>query len=400
MSGPWLDVVGIGEDGIAGLGPAAREALGRAELVIGGRRHLAMLPEDGRPRLAWDSPLAATLERIAAEAGRPCAVLATGDPSWFGVARLLRQRFGEPAIRVHPGISAFALAAARMGWSLEGCTCTTVHGRPLDGLRRHLVPGARVLVLSEDGATPDRIAAILAGLAPEATMTVLERLGGPAERIVGAEGRPFADLNTVAIDLTGCRTAAPPTLPGLPDDAFEHDGQLTKQEARALALARLEPAAGQLLWDIGAGCGSIAIEWSRAATGARAIAVERDATRAAMLARNAARLGVPEIMVVQDSAPGCLGGFEAPDAVFVGGGGRDPVVLEKAWAALRPDGRLVAHAVTLESERTLLAFHAGHGGDLSRLAVHRAEPVGGLLGWRPLMPVTQLVARKPCAPAA
>jgi precorrin-6Y C5,15-methyltransferase (decarboxylating) len=406
VTGRWLTVVGIGEDGLAGLGPAGRRALDEATLIVGGRRHLALVEELARPALAWRSPLAASLDDLQARRGQPTVVLASGDPLWFGVGRLLAERFGTAAIRFLPQLSAFALAAARLGWAIEATVCTTVHGRPLDGLRRHLAPGRRLLVLAEDRGSPAAVAALLVeagyGASP---VTVLEHLAGGDERMVAGTaaalpGAPFADLAVIAVELRGGSGARPlPLLAGLPDDAYRHDGQLTKAEARALALARLAPLPGQLLWDVGAGAGSIGIEWLRAAPGGRAIAVERDAARARLIRANARQLGVPELELIEGEAPACLAPLPAPDAVFVGGGGRDPALTRLCLDRLRPGGRLVMHAVTIEGERALLALHEEVGGDLARLQLSRAAPVGGLLGWRPAMPVTQLVVTKPCAPA-
>jgi precorrin-6Y C5,15-methyltransferase (decarboxylating) len=399
MTAPWLHVIGIGEDGPAGLGETARALLAEAELVVGGRRHLALVGPLDSATLAWGSPLEAALERIGLHAGRRCVVLATGDPSWFGIARLLRERFGSDALRVLPAPSAFSLAAARLGWPLEDCTCLSAHGRPLDAIRRHLQLGRRLLILTDGGDAPAAIRALLTGAGlGDAALTVLERMGSPHERIcVLGAGDPvgrFAELNVVAADLRGCSMGGLSAVPGLPDDTFEHDGQLSRRESRALALARLAPLPGELLWDVGAGAGSVAIEWLRAEPSARAIAIERDPQRAQCITGNARRLGVPELRIVEGSAPACLGALPAPSAVFVGGGTRDPELLERCWTSLRPGGRLVAHAVTLGGERALLDFRARHGGELCRIAISRAEAVGGVDAWRPAMPVTQLAATR------
>jgi precorrin-6Y C5,15-methyltransferase (decarboxylating) len=399
MSGPWLTVVGIGEDGRAGLATTALEALDRAELVVGGRRHLALAGPLRAPSQSWQSPLGATLERIAEWRGRRCVVLASGDPSWFGIAKLLRERFGAGAVAVLPTPSAFSLAAARLGWSLEDCIGLSAHGRPVAALRRHLQRGRRLLVLTDGGEAPGLIGELLGGAGfPDAEVTVLERLGGDAERVsrcrADAIAGPFAELNLVAVDLRPCAATGWPLVPGLADAAYEHDGQLTKSEVRAVALARLAPLPGERLWDVGAGSGSVAIEWLRAESGTTAIAVERLPERSRRIRANAARLGVPELAVVEGTAPACLAGLPTPDAVFVGGGCRDEALLESCWVALRMGGRLVAHAVTLEGERALLAFQARHGGELCRISLAHAEPVGRLTGWRPTLPVTQLVARR------
>jgi precorrin-6Y C5,15-methyltransferase (decarboxylating) len=404
--GAWLSVVGIGEDGYEGLNPRARGALDGAECLVGGRRHLALLPEDGRPRISWRSPLAGTIGEIARWRGRPTAVLASGDPLWHGVGRLLTRSFGNREVAVLPGVSAVQLSAARLHWPLEEVAVVSLHGRPLDRLRRLLAPGARLLVLTSDGAAPAAIAGLLVamGLGP-ARLLVLERLGGPAERVVegtadGLEGE-FAPLNLVAIECPkGPGPTAAVAVPGLPDEAYDHDGQLTKREVRAATLAALAPCEGELLWDIGAGAGSIAIEWLRAGSRMRAVAIERDPARAARIRTNGDLLGVPELELVESAAPACLAGLPKPDAVFVGGGVAVPGLLKAAFGALPGGGRLVANAVTIEGEAALLAFRAAHGGSLTRIAIARAESAGTRLAWRALAPVTQLLVTKTCGAAS
>lgn len=404
MSAPWLSVVGIGADGLAGLGAGARALIDAAEVLVGGRRHLAMLPEDDRPRIPWRSPLEATLADILACKPKRTVVLATGDPLWFGAGRFLRERLPDMAIRFQPHVSAFQLAAARLGWPLEEVVTTSVHGRPLDTLRRHLVPGARLLVLTDDGDGPVRIGALLAevGLA-DARLWVIENLAAGDERIVATTagemaGRHFAALNLVAAQLPARAFPEPwpARTPGLADTLFDHDGQLTKAEIRAVTLASLAPRDGELLWDVGAGAGSVAIEWLRAGRGMRAVAIERDPTRAARVRANARRLGVPELAIVEGVAPACLRDLPPPDAVFVGGGVAEPGMLAACWEVTASGGRLVANAVTIKGEAAVLAFHERHGGRLARLAVSRAETLGGVLAWRALAPVTQLVVVKSC----
>jgi precorrin-6Y C5,15-methyltransferase (decarboxylating) len=402
---PWLSVVGIGEDGIDGLSGAARALVATAETLVGGARHLAMVPPTATgaaERMTWATPLSETVEAIAARRGRRVVVLATGDPLWYGIGVTLARRFPSEEMSVLPQPGAFSLAAAKLLWPLARCATLTVHGRPLDRILLHLAPGARLLLLSHDGDTPNRIAALLRerGWGPS-VLTVLERLGGPDEAISGGtadawRNRRFADLNTIAVE---CR-AGPDArllsrLAGLPDGAFEHDGQLTKREVRAATLAALAPLPGERLWDVGAGCGSIAIEWLRSAPRMEAVAIESRPERCAIIARNAAALGVSDLAVVPGRAPEALDGLPAPDAVFVGGGASDPALLARCWAELRPGGRLIANAVTIAGEAALLAWQAAHGGDLTRIAVSRAAAVGPYLGWRPLMPVTQLTAMKP-----
>jgi precorrin-6Y C5,15-methyltransferase (decarboxylating) len=399
---PWLSVIGIGEDGIAGLTPAARALIDTAEVLVGGARHLAMAPPGAAERIFWERPFARTVAAIAARRGRRVAVLASGDPLWYGVGVTLARCFCTEEMTILPQRSAFGLAAARLAWPLAECGTLSLHGRPLDGLRRHLAPNRRLLILSENGGTPRAVAALLCRLGWGASrMTVLAHLGGPHEKIVSADAaewgeREAPDLNTIAL---ACRAGpgarAWPCLPGLPDDAFAHDGQLTKSEVRAVTLAALAPLPGALLWDIGAGCGSVAIEWLRAGEGRSAIAVERRAERAALIAHNAAALGVPELRIIGAAAPAALADLSAPEAVFLGGGLGEPGLLEFLWAALRPGGRLVANAVTLEGEARLLAWQRQHGGALTRLAVSRAGPLGARHAWRPLLPVVQLAAAKP-----
>jgi precorrin-6B C5,15-methyltransferase / cobalt-precorrin-6B C5,C15-methyltransferase len=403
---PWLSVIGIGDDGLAGLSRAARTLVETAETLVGGARHLAMVPGGGAERLPWRQPLGDTIADIRARRGTRVAVLASGDPLWYGVGTVLLRHFRREEMTIVPQPSAFSLAAARLGWALAECTSLSLHGRPLDGLRLHLAPGRRCLLLSEDGTTPRHVARLLAasGWGPS-RMSVFEHLGGPREAAHCGTAqdwgeRECADLNTIALECamaTGARTLS--LLAGLPDDAFEHDGQLTKREVRAVTLARLAPLPGETLWDIGAGCGSIAIEWLRAVPDGAAIAVEQNPGRAATIARNAAALGVPGLHIIAEAAPRALGKIPPelapPDAIFVGGGIAEAGLLEALWAALRPGGRLVVNVVTLDGERTILAWQARHGGELARIALSRAEPLGGHQAWRPQMPVTQLATTKP-----
>lgn len=397
----WLTVVGIGEDGVAGLSPAARSVVERAEVLVGGARHLAMIPPSSAERLRWLSPLEATLPEIEARRGRRMVVLASGDPLWFGIGATLVRHFAAVDMTILPHTGAFSLAAARMGWPLADTAMVSLHGRPIEILGLHLAPGAHVLALSENGTTPDAVARYLAanGWGPS-ELTVLEHLGGAVERRLDGTAAewphpPGADLNTVAVVCRpGPRAVVFPRTAGLPDEAFVHDGQLTKREVRAATMAALAPLPGQTLWDVGAGCGSIGIEWMRAAEHAPAIAIERDEARRDYIARNAAALGVPGLRIVAGDAPAALAGLPAPDAVFIGGGLSTPQLVETCLSALEPGGRLVVNAVTLEGEAALVAWRGRHGGDLVRLAISRAAPVGPFQGWRSLMPVTQWALRK------
>jgi precorrin-6Y C5,15-methyltransferase (decarboxylating) len=399
---PWLAVVGIGEDGIAGLAPATRALIETAEVLVGGARHLDMVPDRGAERILWERPLGATIDAIAARRGGRVTVLASGDPMWYGVGVTLSRRFPREEMTIAPQPSAFSLAAARLGWPLADCAAITLHGRPLDTLRLHLAPRRRILVLSENGGTPRAVAGLLTELGwGPSRVTVFAHLGGSRETIITDEAHSWGDhrvpdLNTIAIAcMPGPGARALPQRAGLPDGVFEHDGQLTKREVRAATLAALSPLAGQTLWDVGAGCGSIAIEWLREGEGRSAIAIERDPARAAVIARNAAALGVPELRIVAGTAPEAFEGLREPDAIFIGGGISAGDLLSPAWATLRPGGRLVANVVTAEGEAQLLDWHARQGGALTRIAVSRAEPVGAHHLWRPLAPVTQLVAAKP-----
>jgi precorrin-6Y C5,15-methyltransferase (decarboxylating) len=395
---PWLSIVGIGEDGWSGLSEAAKALVASAELIVGGKRHLALIPAGKSERLAWKSPLAETLPEIARWRGRRVAVLASGDPLCYGVGALLARNFAAEEMIVLPRPSAFSLAAARLTWPLEECLTLSLHGRPIEKLRLHLAPGARILALTEDGTAPAKIAKLLteSGWGGSA-ITVLEHLDGPKERRIAATAAEWreercADLNLLALDCV----AGPETRPlsrraGLPDDAFRHDGQITKRAVRAATLAALAPLPGELLWDIGAGSGSIGIEWLRAEDRMRAVAIERDPSRAAVIAENAAMLGVPELRIVQGAAPEALQDLPQPDAIFIGGGVSDATIWGACWSALKIGGRLVANAVTVKAEAKLLGRHASWGGELQRIAVSQAE---GERFWRPAMTVTQLSLRK------
>ena len=398
----WLAIIGIGEDGLAGLSGAARALLDGAETLVGGARHLAMVPDDGRERMVWSRPLDDFVDQVERRRGRPVCVLATGDPMCFGIGVTLARRIPLAEMTIIPGVSAYSLACARLGWPLAEIDTLTLHGRPVALINCYLQPGARLLILSHDGGTPGEVARSLdrQGFGPS-RLIVLEHMGGAAERMIAttaAEWRDnsVADLNTLAVEVIAVPGAAiRPRVPGLPDDAFAHDGQITKREVRCATIALLAPAPGQLLWDVGAGCGSIAIEWARGARGARAIAVERNPERVRLIADNAVSLGVPEIEVIAAAAPASLAGLAPPDAVFIGGGATDDGVFEACWEALSPGGRLAANAVTVEGEQALFGWRGRVGGDLTRIAVSHAEPLGGLTGWRPQMSVTQFRAVKP-----
>ncbi|HEY7814999.1 MAG TPA: precorrin-6y C5,15-methyltransferase (decarboxylating) subunit CbiE [Nakamurella sp.] len=391
-----IDVVGIGADGWAGLSPRARAAIGGARTVVGSPRQLALLPDaPGQERVPLPSPLRDGLCRLLAAVGDgPVGVLASGDPLVFGIGGTLIDLLGSDRVRVHPAVSSVSLAAAELGWASDAFDVVRVTGDPAS-LRRVLTAGRRVLVLSADETTPDAVADLLvrAGFGGS-TLTVLSDLGSLAQTRLDTDAAAFAAapllvarLNVVALTLVG-RTGWS-AVGGLPDEAFEHDGQLTKRDARASALARLAPVPGQLLWDVGAGAGSVAIEWARADPRCRSVAIERDPARAARIARNASALGVPGLRVVNGVAPAALAGLPEPDAVFVGGGATVHGVIDTCWEALMIGGRLVVHGVTVETERLLIDRHARLGGELIRLSVERVEPLGSFRGWAPARPIVQ-----------
>ena len=400
MSG-WLNIVGVGEDGLDGMSPAARALIDTAEILVGGERHLAMIPADHpAERLRWGKPFDDSFAAIEAHAGKRVTVLTTGDPMYYGAGAVLSRRMKDAIAVVIPAPSAFSLAASRMRWPLQDVACLTVHGRAAEALYPHIYPGARLLILSNDGNTPAQIAGMLAAQGyGDSIVVALEHMDGPREARHEAQAKdwgdgPVADLNTVAVECLaapGARVLS--RVAGLPDDAFEHDGQMTKREVRAATLAALAPLPGQLLWDVGAGCGSVAIEWMRA--GGRAIGIENNPDRMAMAARNAALLGVPELALIAGKAPAALDGLDAPDAVFIGGGIGTDGLFEACWLALKPGGKLVANTVTIEGEATLAKRHREHGGEMARLGISRLSPVGRLHGWKPLMQVTQWQAVKP-----
>ena len=394
MSDPWLHIVGIGEDGMDGLSPAARAVVEAAELIVGGERHHRLSGVAGAERATWPHPFDALIDLLGSWRGKRVVVLATGDPLWYSVGARIGREIDPAEIVYHPQLSAFQLAAARMGWSLADVETLTVHGRPVEQMIAFIQPEQRLLILTTGADTPARIARFLVergfGRSP---MTALAAMGGDAEeRFDGVAenwSREVPAFNTLAVRCVADPDAALlPRVPGLADELFMHDGTMTKREVRAVALAKLMPMRGALLWDVGTGCGSVAVEWMRAARHARAIGVEPRADRRAMAASNALALGAPGLRLVDGEAPEALAGLEAPDAVFIGGGLSESV-FAASWDALRPCGRLVANAVTLESEAEMHRLRETRGGELVRLGVERAEPLGGFSGWRPLMPVVQ-----------
>ena len=397
---PWLTVVGIGEDGFKGLGKNARRALLGATQVFGGPRQLDLLPACiSAERLTWPSPF--SLAPVLALRGQPTCVLASGDPMFFGVGASLSRGVPCDEMLILPAPSSCSLAAARMGWALQDVVTLSVVARPIAALNAHLHSGVRLLVLSNDGSSPAAIAAVLRerGFGPS-RLTVLEHLGGPAERRVEANANdwrdpPIADLNLTAIECLADATAQPLSrVGGLPDSAFRHDGQLTKRDVRAITLARLAPLPGELLWDVGAGSGSIGIEWMRTYPSCRTLAIEADAGRQLLIEHNRDALGVPGLQLIRGKAPQALAGLERPDAIFIGGGVTREGVLDTCWQQLKPGGRLVANAVTLQSEMLLMSWREQHGGELTRIHIAQAQPLGEFDTWRQALPITLLEMTK------
>jgi precorrin-6Y C5,15-methyltransferase (decarboxylating) len=396
---PWLSLIGIGDDGA--LTPAAQALVAQATLIVGGARHLALVGETTAERLPWPSPLTDALPRLLAQRGQPTVVLASGDPFFYGVGDLISRHVARDEIFCIPAPSAFSLVAARLGWSQQDCALLSLHGRSFERIAPHLQPGARLIALSWDETTPARLGEYLTtrGMG-DSHLIVLEHLGGPKERVRETRARDFAladvaPLNTVAIDVVAAPGARiVPRAPGLSDDWFENDGQLTKREIRAVTLSALAPFKGALLWDIGAGSGSIAIEWMLSDPANRAIAIERDAVRAVRISRNALSLGVPDLEIVTGAAPQALADLKQPDAIFIGGGA-NAETLDAAWRKLPSGGRLVINAVTLETQALLTQAFDEKGGDLTHLQISRARPVGRFHALDPGMAVLQWRGVKP-----
>jgi precorrin-6B C5,15-methyltransferase / cobalt-precorrin-6B C5,C15-methyltransferase len=398
----WLSLVGIGEDGLEGLTPAARRLIAQADFVVGGRRHLALAGSLKAETLVWPSPIENALDAIERHRGQSVCVLASGDPFFFGVGAMLMRRFAADEMISIPAPSAFALAASRLGWSQQDCALLTLHGRPLEAIIPHLQPGARILALSWDDATPAKLAGLLTARGMgRSKLTICEAMGGPTERIRTAEACGFAldniaALNTIALEVVaeqGARVL--PRVAGLADEWFEHDGQITKREIRAITLSALAPRRGELLWDVGSGSGSIAIEWMLADPTNKAVAIEARHERAERIARNALSFGVPGLSVVAGEAPHAFVDLPRPDAIFIGGGASAPGVIEQACGALEAGGRLVVNAVTLETQAACVDWRTRWGGELAQIAIAHAEPVGRFSGWRAAMPIVQWRFVKP-----
>jgi precorrin-6Y C5,15-methyltransferase (decarboxylating) len=392
----WLAVVGIGEDGIDGLTPAARRLVAQAAFIVGGKRHLALAGPLKADTMIWPSPIENALDAIEARRGRSVCVLASGDPFFFGVGAMLMRRFAADEMTSIPAPSAFALAASRLGWSQQDCALLTLHGRPLEAILPHLQPGARILALSWDDATPAKLAALLTARGMgRSRLTICEAMGGLSERIRTTEAHDFAldniaALNTIALEVLpehGARVL--PRTAGLPDEWFEHDGQITKREIRAMTLSSLAPRRGEVLWDVGSGSGSVAIEWMLADPANSAVAIELRLDRAERIARNALSFGVPGLYVVTGEAPHVFADLAPPHAIFIGGGASAPGMIDRAYDALSAGARLVVNAVTLETQAACVDWRARWGGELVQITVAHAEPVGRYSGWRAAMPIVQ-----------
>lgn len=391
---PWLTIIGIGDNGLASLSPEALSLIWQADTIVVSERLDTVL--EGLPPktvLNWADGFRDVLDQVIALRGTAVTILATGDPMHFGVGATLRRHFEPEEMRVLPSPSAFSLAAARLGWALQDVAQISLHGRPVEMLNRYLQPAARIFALTSDAQTIREVAELMSARGYAGShIHVLEHMGGERERVVQytvedilAGVEDFSDFNTIGIHCI--RTPHfQPLVPGIADDAFQHDGQLTKREVRAVTLAYLMPYQNALLWDVGAGCGSVSIEWMRA--GGRAVAVEQKPERLEMIRTNAANLGVPNLQIVEGSAPATLSDLKAPDAIFIGGGITVEGLFETCWEALKPGGRMVINAVTVEGEMALASLHAQLGGDMIRFAVSRIEPVGRFSGWKSMMPVT------------
>ena len=390
----WLHIVGIGEEGLDGLRAEVRACIASADYIVGGKRHHALISECSATRINWPSPFDMLEAKLLELRGKRVIVLATGDPLWFSVGNRLAACFDTSELAFHPHVSAFQLAAAGLGWPMQDINCLSVHGRPIERIKPQLQPGRKLLLLTSNGQAASDIAILLteAGFGPS-KLVALSHMGGIEQVRFDGFAETWAyevpDLNTLAVECIAAPSAQVfPVGYGLPDDAFVHDGTMTKSEVRAVTLAKLAPMPKALLWDVGCGCGSVAVEWMRSAHGARAIGIEARSDRRALAIENARNLGGFDLQLVAGTAPDALTGLEAPDAIFVGGG-LSAEVFDLCLAVLKPMGRLVCNAVTLGSEQVLLEKYTVHGGTLSKLQFAQAAPLGGQIGWKPTMPVTQ-----------
>lgn len=390
----WLHIIGIGEDGLDGLSAAAQSRIASADYIVGGKRHHRLIGDTHAEGINWPSPFDMLQSKLEGLRGKNVVVLATGDPLWFSVGTKIAASFDINEVVFHPHVSAFQLAASKLGWALQDVDCLTVHGRPIERIKPYLQNGRKLIVLTSNGTAVSQIGDMLATLGfGSSKLVALANMGGPNEvRFDGlAQGwkHDVPALNTLTIDCVAGRDAQVLSVgSGLPDAAFEHDGTMTKQEVRAVTLAKLMPMPNALLWDVGCGCGSVAVEWMRAVRGARAIGIEAREDRRTMARANAHNLGGFDLPLIAGFVPDALAGLEAPDAIFIGGG-LSAQVFDLCLTALKPNGRLVCNAVTLGSEQVLLEKHATLGGHMTRLEFSRAVSLGDKIGWKPAMPVTQ-----------
>ena len=397
----WLTVIGIGEDGLTGLNAVARSLIDSAEILVGGDRHLAMLPDDRRSRLVWGSPIEETIQQILSYRGKSVCILASGDPMWFGIGTTLSRRIPKTEMLVIPSPSTFSLICARLGWSITEVETISLCGRHPAILQAYIYPNAKLLILSSGAETPAIVAQTLSDRGfGNSKVTVLEHLGGVKERIIATVANElktcpkFVELNAIAVQCIPNPDAKVfSRMAGLPDEAYHHDGQLTKREIRSITLSSLAPNAGELLWDVGAGCGSISIEWMRSHPLCQAIAIEK--TRTHFINDNAIALGTPNLKIIAGAAPAALQNLPMPDAIFIGGGATVPDLFETCWENLRSQGRLVANVVTIEGEQNLFRWQQKYGGTLTQISINRAEAIGSFLGWKPMRPVIQWKVIKP-----
>ncbi|WP_341760232.1 precorrin-6y C5,15-methyltransferase (decarboxylating) subunit CbiE [Candidatus Endowatersipora endosymbiont of Watersipora subatra] len=401
MTSPWLNIIGIGEDGLAGLSYEAIRKMKEADIIVGGKRHHFLTKAFVKAqRICWSLPLEAMIREILLHRGKSLVILVTGDPLWYSIGVQIAQAITSEEIRFYPQLSAFQLAACRLGWSLSDCDTLTIHGRSDRQIVPYLAPRARLLILTENGQSPSRICDILTHYGfGGSKITVLAALGGEKEErfegVAETWNRNVPDLNTMAVEChVSDRSIWYPRIVGLPDDAFVHDGQLTKQLVRTATLTALAPHPNAILWDIGAGCGSVGIEWIRASSNAHVYAIEYKEKRLQMISENCVALGTEKICIVSGKAPSVLTDLPTPDSVFIGGGLTSEGVFEKAWSSLRPGGRLVANTVTLDSEKKLIALYHDFGGELRRINIQKAEPIGSSSSWRSSMPMTQWIVMK------
>jgi precorrin-6Y C5,15-methyltransferase (decarboxylating) len=398
----WLTVIGITEKGLSGLSAETLSYIESAQVLVGGERQLGKVFGNSALRIDWRDGLDATHDKIAEHASERVVVIASGDPLHYGIGARLVKRFGADAIHFVPSPGAFSLAASRMGWSLPDVICLTVHGRPLEAVNLHLVPGAKLLLLSWDGTTPNALAALLSSKGfGDSRISVLEHMDGDEEARADGLAHNWsidqtANLNTIAVEcIAGPDTQFWSRVPGLPESAYEHDGKITKREVRAATLAALAPLPSETLWDVGAGSGAVGIEWMRIDTHNRTISFENDEAKCDVIERNAKNLGVPMLKVLPGDFLGTLKEMDqTPDAIFIGGGVSDPNVLNACWDQLSTNGRIVANGVTIKAHRALMVFHSEHGGDLVRISIARSGNVGSMTALRPLMDVLQLKAIK------